>query len=306
MRRFLLFLLISSLALTAFFIGSSGVQSQTQDHYSLDLQGFVWNRASLSVLVVTSENESWWSQNDLDCALRAIGEWNDAISAFSSNYTDYSYLSSLSLLPTVSNRTLPGFDIYVNWTESPPGTPDEVGLSQIIPDYRGVIINCTNSLASHYYHGNPLSDGDKQNIALHELGHSLGLGHSNYTGDVMYPYYAMGSSGKSISTLDVYGVATLFSGEQNTTNFYPIKGWLKENSVTLPPNITYKELPISPQNTLPESLANNSLVQTIVLMFEILIHPEIFAFVVLFICILVVVALIPKKRKPGKTVSETP
>ncbi len=297
MRTFLLFLWISSLLLAGCFASIDNVHGQSQDNYSIALQGFVWNHASLNVLVVTAENESWWSPTDLKSALRAIGQWNDALAAFFSNYTDYSYLSNLRLQPTVSNQTQPGYDIYINWTESPFSKTDEVGLSQISADYRSVINNCTVNLASHLHHGDSLSEGDKQNIALHELGHSLGLGHSNYTGDLMYAYYSTGSSSEDISTLDVYGVATLFSWELNTFKFYPINRWLKENSVVLPSSIPYKGLPVSPENVLPQTLVNSPVVKTIVMMFEILIHPEIFSFVVLFITIFVIIALIPNRRK---------
>jgi hypothetical protein len=298
---FLLLLLFSSLFLTAGLFAVSQVTAQ-RDTYSLPLQGFVWNHSTLNALVVTADNESWWNPSDLNTALLAIGQWNDAIAAFSSNYSDYSYLSNLRIQPTVSNQTQLGYDIYINWTESPFGNTNDVGLSQIIANYRNVIINCTVNLASHDHHGDPYAEYDKQNIALHELGHSLGLGHSNSTSDLMYAYYITGSSGKAISTLDVYGVAKLFAWEQNTTNFYPVSRWLNENPVVLPSSIPYKGLPVSPENTFPQTLANNPVVQTVVLMFEILIHPEIFSFVVVFITILIIIALIPSKRKPGKTV----
>ena len=302
MRTFLLFLLISSLLLAGCFANIGNVHGQSQDNNSIALQGFVWNHAPLNALVVTAQNESWWSPTDLNSALRAIGQWNDAVAAFSSNYTDYSYLSNLRIQPTVSNQTQPGYDIYINWTESPFTNTDEVGLSQISANYRNVITNCTVNLASHDHHGDSLSEGDKQNIALHELGHSLGLGHSNYTGDLMYAYYNTGSPGEAVSTLDVYGVAALFSWELNTFKFYPIDHWLRENSAVLPSSIPYKGLPVSPENVLPQTLVNNPVVQTIVLMFEILIHPEIFSFVVLFITIFVIIALIPNKRRSSKTV----
>lgn len=136
-----------------------------------------------------------------------------------------------------------------------------------------------------------------QNVALHELGHSLGLGHSNYTGDLMNAFYSMESPAEAISTLDVYGVATLFAWEVNSTSFYPVYGWLKVNSVILPSDITYQGLPVSPENARPQTLANNPIVQTLILMFEILIHPEIFGFVILFIAVLVIIALIPRRRK---------
>jgi hypothetical protein len=288
--------------LTAGIFAVNQVTGQNQDTYSLPLQGFVWNHSTLNALVVTADNESWWTPSDLNTALRAIGQWNDAIAAFSSNYSDYSYLSNLRIQPTVSNQTQLGFDIYVNWTESPFGNTNEVGLSQISANYRSVIINCTVNLASRDHHGDPYTEYDKQNIALHELGHSLGLGHSNSTSDLMYAYYSTGSSGEAVSTLDVYGVATLFAWELNTTNFYPVDHWLKENSVVLPSGILDKGLPVSPENVLPETLANNPVVQTLVLMFEILIHPEIFSLIVVFIAVFVIIALIPSKRKRGKAV----
>ena len=300
---FLLSLLLSSLFLTANIFTVSQVQGQNQDNYTLQLQGFVWNHSPLNALVVTADNESWWNPAYLNTTLRAIGQWNDAIAAFVSNYSDFSYLSNLRIQPSVSNMSESGFDIYVRWTESPlSNTIDEIGLAQLFPNYQSTIINCTVNLAAHANHGDSLSDGDMQSVALHELGHSLGLGHSNYTGDLMYAYYTRGSLPEAVSTLDVYGVATLFAWELNTTNFYPVSGWLKENPVILPSAITYQGLPVSPQNALPQTLANNNVFQFLVLMFEIIIHPEIFAIVLAVAVVFVIIALIPRKKKTTKAV----
>lgn len=298
MRRFLLFLWISSLVLAASFVSNSEVQGQSPDKYSLQLQGFVWNHSPLNALVVTADNESWWNPNYLNIMLRAIGQWNDAIAAFASNHSDFSYLSSLRIQSTVSNESQSGFDIYVNWVESPlSNTTDEVGLSQISPNYKSTIINCTTTLAAHTNHGDSLNEGDMQNVALHELGHSLGLGHCNYTGDLMYSLYTMGSSAEAVSSLDVYGVATIFAWELNTSSFYPVNGWLKENSVILPPDIAYQGLPVSPENARPKTLANNPVVQTLILMGEILIHPQILTFVLVVIVVCVIIALIPRRKR---------
>ena len=295
---FLLFLLVSSLFLTAGLFEVSQAQGQNQDNYSLALQGFVWNHSTLKALVVTADNESWWKPDFQNTALRAIGQWNDAIAAFASNYTDYSYLSYVRIQPSISTEPQPGFDIYVFWTESPlSNVTDELGSSQIFPSYQSAIINCTVKLATHTSHGDSLDQGDQQNVALHELGHSLGLGHSNFTGDLMNAYYNRGSAPEAVSTLDAYGVATLFAWEQNTTRFYPINNWLNEDSVILPSDITYRGLPVSTQNVLPQTLANNSIVQTLILMFEILIHPEIFAIALLFISVMIIIAMIPKGKR---------
>ena len=173
---------------------------------------------------------------------------------------------------------------------------DQVGLSQIFPNAESLIINSTTILATHSNHGTSLNEVDLQNVALHELGHSLGLGHSNHTGDLMYGTYSMGTTPESISTLDVYGVATLFAWAANSTDFYPINGWLNESSVILPQTIEYRDLPVSPENASPQTLANNSVFQFLVLIFEILIHPEIFAIILVIILVLLIVGLIAKRK----------
>ena len=162
MHKFLSLLLIASLFLAAFFVGGiNGVWAQNSNVYSLHLQGFVWNHATLRALIITAENELWWSETYLNTAVRAIGQWNDAIAAFAANYTDFSYLSNVSIQPTISNTSEVGFDIYVNWTESAfSNTNDEIGLAQISADYRSTIINCTVNLAAQTHHGDSLSEAD--------------------------------------------------------------------------------------------------------------------------------------------------
>jgi len=297
---FLLFLLFSSIFLTVgiFEVNQVQGQSQSQDKYSLQLQGFVWNHSPLNALVITADNESWWNPDYLNTTLRAIGQWDDAIAVFASNYSDFSYLSSLSIQPTVSNTSQPGFDIYINWTDSALSNSSDIsGLSQIYPTFGRAIINSTTTLAIQTNHGDLLDEVDMQNVALHELGHNLGLGHANYTGDLMYSTYSIGSSAKAVSSLDVYGVATLFAWEENETKFYPVSDWLDVNSVILPSDIAYQGLPVLPENTSPQSLANNATVHFLILMFETLIHTDILAIVLVIALIFALIILIPKKTK---------
>jgi predicted Zn-dependent protease len=49
---------------------------------------------------------------------------------------------------------------------------------------------------------------DLQTVALHEIGHSLGLAHSNITNAVMYPYYL--SSHRNLDQDDINGIRTIY------------------------------------------------------------------------------------------------
>jgi hypothetical protein len=301
MRRFFLYLLITILVFTL-MVGNCRVMGQSQDTYSVQIQGWVWNHTALQVLVINSANESWWDPNYLNATLRAIGQWNDAISAFAENYSDFSYLSSLKIEGTVASENMSGFDIYVNWTQFPlSNISNEVGLSTLYPRRDSTIDYSTISLSTHTIHGDALSVGDMQNIALHEFGHSLGLGHSNYASDLMYASYSMSSPAESVSTLDAYGVATLFAWELEPSSFYPVRNWLVANSAILPSDIPYEGLSVSRQNVSPQTAAENPVVQVLVLMFEILIHPEVFSVVLVFIIVFVLITLIPRRKKSEET-----
>ena len=273
MKFLLAFLLFSTLFLTAGSFAISQAQTPNQNVYALEIQGLAWNKSTLKILLTVPNNESWWNPIYVNSTLRAVGQWNDAISYFAAHNADYAYLSNLKLQPTVLNYTQSGFDIYLNWTQSNlPGSVDEVGLSTLTSE-SNAIIGCTINLATHTHHGEPLIDGDMQNIALHELGHTLGLGHSNDTGDVMFPDISLLGSGKSISTLDAYGVATTFAWMTYQFNFYPVSDWLKGDPVVLPSNIQYGHLPVSPQNARPNTLMNNTILQNLILDIELLLHP---------------------------------
>ena len=248
-------LLILSLTL---MIGSCG-QAQAQAQYSLGLQGITWNHSTISVLLVPQNGASWWNPSYLNATLRSIDEWNNAIQAFASNYSNFAYLSKLRMVPTVSNALNYGFDVYVSWTEAlTPPSGEEIGLTKTTYSSSGTIINSTVSLAAEDSFGDVLNAVDMQNVALHEFGHCLGLGHSNYSGDVMYPTYTLNHPVKALSTLDLYGVATVFQWMSTSTQFNSANAQQTPTSVTLPSSIQYRYLPISYENLPPSTLSATS------------------------------------------------
>jgi hypothetical protein len=225
---------------------------EAQNEYVLELPGYTWDHSVITVQVVPMSDESWWDSSYLNATLHAINQWNEAISYFASNYSDFTYLSRLRLAPQVSNSMSFGFDVYISWIEKFGNVTCEAGLTTTWHT-SDIIINSTIALSVQDCRGNVLSEADAQNVALHELGHVLGLGHANFTSDMMYYAYTLSSPVRAVSTLDVYGVGTVFRWMTNSQEYNPVNQGTPIYSATLPSNIDYEYLPISEKNLPPQS-----------------------------------------------------
>jgi hypothetical protein len=294
------------LILSLLFASVAFSETHAQVQYSLNLQRITWNHSTLRVLIIPPSNESWWAPSYLNATFRAVREWNQAILGFALNYTDYAYLSKLRITQTVAYTKASGFDVYISWTETPPYAADEIGYTNTLYNMPSrIIVNSTIDLASKTLQGYVLDEVDMHNVILHEFGHSLGLGHSNFTDDSMYPTYSLNplKQVQTLSTLDLYGVSIVFQWMSNSS--YPYSP--QQSSVTLPSSIPYGYLPTSEEDLLPAS-PYSSLWQTLLTYIQKLINytsnlvtrPE-FLILLGILVLLVIVFLFARPKKAEKT-----
>jgi hypothetical protein len=253
----------------------------------LALQGSTWDHSNITILIVPAYDKPWWNPGYLNSSLHAISEWNGALSYFASNHSDFAYLSKLRMSAQVSNSTSEGFNAYIYWIEQFDNVTCEAGLSRTtyLPTTNVITIN-EIILSAHDCNGNILSETDEQNVALHELGHCLGLGHANYTDDLMYYAYSLGGSVRAISTLDAYGVGTVFRWMAYSQEYSSNSQGQPVYSVSLTSS-EYEYQPISDTDLPPQSTLEK--VGTFFDdFFQFMLQSEVFVFIILAVSALVI------------------
>ncbi len=223
------------------------VQAQTQDTQSLDLFTYTWSKSTLNVLIVEADGQSWWRPEYTSAAANAVEDWNQAISYFSSKHSEYGYLSGVKLVSEISKDFKPGYDVYVNFTLTIIDNGGIIlGRATTYPSSNGIIDQCTIVLTTTAELLSLNNEGIR-NVATHELGHALGLGHSNSTSDLMYANNDLIFSKNKISNLDFIGVAVLFDWMKTGT---PPKSQVRD-SIVLPSNVAFEYAPSTNQAPNP-------------------------------------------------------
>jgi predicted Zn-dependent protease len=213
------------LLMLVWFFGSTFTvvqSSQLQTANSIALEEFRWTKFPVKVLVDMNQ----WTQPEYAAAVReALDSWIKSIWNYTNTYNGTSLTTVNYLFYLNDANSTTNYDVLISFAPDkiPPG-PNTVGLTtyswdltthQPVPP---ITINITT------YSGTA-STLFVKNIAMHEFGHALGLGHANSQNTLNGPelmYYA--SSKNQVvypSSLDVYGLTRVYNGSYGQTVYLP-------------------------------------------------------------------------------------
>lgn len=233
-KRVLLLSVASTLSIVAFALNYRLAYAP-----SIGVNGTHWdftNRSELRVFLQTNSGSTGWTDSYLDDAYEAISDWETCIRSFVSRF-GFSYLEKINF--DVSSREgarVEGYDILIAWIDHAEGPA--LARTEILSDSTGATVRARILVSLFKPDGMPLSHAEIKALISEEIGHTLGLGHSDIKGDLMFGVIDSANVSHCHSTLDVYALAKIYEYLGSGT-FQPLPSAAR---IRLDPGIPYSFL----------------------------------------------------------------
>ena len=200
--------------------------AQAASSPQIQTEGGTWTSSTITILITPQTGASWFKDSYTYDVNHAISRWIQSIKLYTDNYGS-DYLRNLNFVTCVAG---------VN--DSLCGSPDiQVRFIDTFGSHSGGGLGLTSSRTTNFYtflaptvttlaaydpnNTTQLTDTDMINIASHEFGHGLGLGHATVsvtddgTFELMFLSYGQGvgnsrNSLEAPSTLDIYALSYVY------------------------------------------------------------------------------------------------